>query len=70
MGSPEKPFDVEMGDMSPDGNLKHPEVDVKPDQTLLKKEEEVKEPERFTGLNKEELLGINYCVLYFYSITF
>uniref|UniRef100_H2Y6E5 Glycosyl hydrolase family 13 catalytic domain-containing protein n=1 Tax=Ciona savignyi TaxID=51511 RepID=H2Y6E5_CIOSA len=53
MGSPEKPIDVEMGDMSDETKELNPEVKVE----LLNKEE--KEEERFTGLKKEELLAIS-----------
>nr|XP_002120584.1 4F2 cell-surface antigen heavy chain [Ciona intestinalis] len=53
MGSPEKPIDVEMGDMSDETKELNPEVKVE----LLKKEEP--EKDRFTGLKKEELLAIS-----------
>ena len=67
MGSPERPLDVEMGDMSAEGKLKPSDVDIKPDQKLLEKNGEVKEPEqeRFTGLKKEELLSTFTNNLYF-----
>lgn len=58
MGSPEKPVDVEMGDMTPDGKLKEGDIEAKQDDSLLEKKEEEKEPKRFTGLKKDELLGI------------
>lgn len=51
MGSPEKPIDVEMGDMEETNKL-NPQVEVKT-------EKEQGEPDRFTGLKKEELLEIS-----------
>nr|CAB3266279.1 4F2 cell-surface antigen heavy chain [Phallusia mammillata] len=55
MGSPEKPLDVEMGDMSDETHKLNP--DVKVENGL--KEEEKSEETRFTGLKKEELLEIS-----------
>ncbi|XP_077966822.1 amino acid transporter heavy chain SLC3A2-like [Styela clava] len=52
MGSPEKPIDVEMGDMDETNKL-NPEVNVKDDG------KQAPEAERFTGLKKEELLEIS-----------
>lgn len=54
MGSPEKPLDVEMGDMSDETHKLNPDVKV---ENGLKDEEPKKEETRFTGLKKEELLG-------------
>ena len=49
MGSPEKPVDVEMGDMSESAHL-NPDPE-KPTEDKNEKSA------RFTGLTKEELLG-------------
>ena len=51
MGSPEKPIDVEMGDMNDETKQLNP--DVKTDSELKEEDKE----ERFTGLKKEELMG-------------
>ena len=53
MGSPEKPIDVEMGDMSEEAKL-NPKLSEKEEQ--IKENGTVKE-ERFTGLKKEDLLS-------------
>ncbi|XP_076812715.1 amino acid transporter heavy chain SLC3A2-like [Clavelina lepadiformis] len=52
MGSPEKPIDVEMGDMNDETKQLNP--DVKTDSELKEEDKE----ERFTGLKKEELMEI------------
>ena len=57
MGSPEKPIDVEMGDMETD--RLNPEVDVKGDT-----KKDVGQ-DRFTGLKKDELLGNRVTFAYF-----
>lgn len=51
MGSPEKPMDLEMGDMSDETKQLNPPVstDEKPEKDDA--------PERFTGLKKDELIG-------------
>ena len=51
MGSPEKPIDVEMGDMSEKERLHQEKSDE------IKENGNVEEPERFTGLKKEDLLS-------------
>lgn len=56
MGSPEKPIDVEMGDMDETNRL-NPDVDVK-------EAGKQKSEDRFTGLKKEELLGICFDDIY------
>ena len=57
MGSPEKPLDVEMGDMSDETKKLNP--DVKTENGVA---DETKDESRFTGLKKEELLGKSfYC---------
>ena len=65
MGSPEKPLDVEMGDMSEEAKLNPTDVDVK--ECDLKKNGEGKE-QRFTGLKKEELLSTLYLLIMFVHI--
>lgn len=54
MGSPEKPIDVELADMNPDVQMKGEKEELEP----LRMHQEDDEKERFTGLTKEELLGI------------
>lgn len=63
MGSPEKPIDVEMGDMSDETNKLNPQVKVEDANEKSEKEEE-----RFTGLKKEQLLGIwsHYFIIIFF----
>lgn len=52
MGSPEKPVDVEMGDMSESAQLNP--------NTEKSSEPKTEKSTRFTGLTKEELLGMLY----------
>ena len=56
MGSPEKPLDVEMGDMSEEAKLN---PDVKASDDLIKENGKVADT-RFTGLKKEELMSEYY----------
>ena len=49
MGSPEKPVDVEMGDMGDESTQLNPEKTS---------DDQAEKSTRFTGLTKEELLGM------------
>ena len=54
MGSPEKPIDVELADMNPDVQIKGEKEELEP----LRMHHEDDENEGFTGLTKEELMGM------------
>ena len=67
MGSPEKPIDVELADMNPEVTMKSEKAELEPLNSPEKNEESV----RFTGLTKEELMGmLNASIISFKDIYY